>query len=258
MTQVGRMLFVTDLDGTLLDPNGVVEGRSEVALRRLSEAGVVVAVATGRRLESARRKTVGMEFLDWIISSNGAVTFDAHRGLVSRVSMISEPRTLGVLNALAHIKLADCRAELLIDGLLKEVDARDLDPDATRRETKLVSMSLDVRSVESQESLGSLVQRLDGLCDVHRSSAPRLDLTACGVSKASALRHLCRRVGIARSDTIACGDNSNDAQMLRWANLGVAVSNASDEVLALADAVTHSSAEFGVARLAESILSHRD
>ena len=65
-----------------------------------------------------------------------------------------------------------------------------------------------------------------------------LDITAEGVSKASALERVRRRVGVPRARTVAVGDQRNDREMLRWAACGVAMGNAPEEVIADADVLT--------------------
>ena len=64
-----------------------------------------------------------------------------------------------------------------------------------------------------------------------------LDINPEGVSKASALELVRRRIGVEPQHTIACGDQRNDLEMLYWAAWGVAMGNAPEEVKAVADEV---------------------
>ncbi|HET9289540.1 MAG TPA: HAD hydrolase family protein, partial [Actinomycetes bacterium] len=77
------------------------------------------------------------------------------------------------------------------------------------------------------------------------------------VTKASALERLCRRLGVAASEVVAVGDMDNDLAMLAWAGTGVAVANATPEVLDAADEVTAANTDDGVALLLERILAAR-
>jgi hydroxymethylpyrimidine pyrophosphatase-like HAD family hydrolase len=65
---------------------------------------------------------------------------------------------------------------------------------------------------------------------------------------------VCRRLGIAAVDVLAFGDMPNDVPMLRWAGRGVAVANAHPELHAVADAVTATNDEDGVARYLAALL----
>jgi hydroxymethylpyrimidine pyrophosphatase-like HAD family hydrolase len=77
---------------------------------------------------------------------------------------------------------------------------------------------------------------------------------ASGVSKASGLAQLCARLGVRQSEVLAFGDGLNDREMLAWAGHGVAVANADDAVKDIADAVTGSNDEDGVAQVLERTL----
>jgi Cof subfamily protein (haloacid dehalogenase superfamily) len=99
-----------------------------------------------------------------------------------------------------------------------------------------------------------LVVRLAGeTAMVTYSGDVLLEVSGAGVSKASALADLCAARGIGSADVIAFGDMPNDIPMLRWAGRAVAVGNAHHEVLAVADDVTASNDDDGVARVLEEI-----
>mmetsp|Transcript_10511 Transcript_10511/g.25126 ORF Transcript_10511/g.25126 Transcript_10511/m.25126 type:complete len:94 (+) Transcript_10511:1-282(+) len=67
---------------------------------------------------------------------------------------------------------------------------------------------------------------------------PIVSMKASGVDKASALRRLCDRLGLAPESVVAFGDGGNDVPMLRLAGRGVAVANAGAKARAAADAVS--------------------
>jgi hydroxymethylpyrimidine pyrophosphatase-like HAD family hydrolase len=82
-----------------------------------------------------------------------------------------------------------------------------------------------------------------------------VEISAAGVTKAFALERLCRRLGIDAAEVVAVGDMPNDLAMLAWAGTGVAVANATPEVLEAADQVTAANIDDGVALLLEQILA---
>ena len=73
--------------------------------------------------------------------------------------------------------------------------------------------------------------------------------------KGTGLRWLCEHLGIERADVVAIGDEYNDHEMLRWAGHGVAMGNADAVTKALADSVTSTNAEDGVAVAIERLLA---
>jgi hydroxymethylpyrimidine pyrophosphatase-like HAD family hydrolase len=78
-----------------------------------------------------------------------------------------------------------------------------------------------------------------------------IEIQAPGVSKAAALARVCDRFGVDHSSTIAFGDMPNDIEMLTWASHGVAMSNAHIDVKNVANEITASNDEDGVALILE-------
>ena len=78
-----------------------------------------------------------------------------------------------------------------------------------------------------------------------------LDMAAPGISKASALEVIRDRLGIERRATVAVGDGFNDTEMLAWAEVGVAMGQASQGVKDVADVVTDSIYEDGTVLVLE-------
>jgi hydroxymethylpyrimidine pyrophosphatase-like HAD family hydrolase len=91
----------------------------------------------------------------------------------------------------------------------------------------------------------------DAVTLTHSSSDGLLEISAAGISKATGLAALAREHGVEATDVVAFGDMPNDLPMLAWAGRGVAVANAHPEVLELADEVTASNDDDGVAQVLE-------
>jgi hydroxymethylpyrimidine pyrophosphatase-like HAD family hydrolase len=68
------------------------------------------------------------------------------------------------------------------------------------------------------------------------------------VSKAQAIQLLIERFGIDKKETIAIGDNYNDKGMIEFAGLGIAMGNAPEEIKLIADYVTDTNNNDGVAK----------
>jgi hydroxymethylpyrimidine pyrophosphatase-like HAD family hydrolase len=90
---------------------------------------------------------------------------------------------------------------------------------------------------------------------VSTSGVQFVEVTGEGITKASALAHLCTDWGIEPAQVIAFGDNHNDAAMLKWAGHGVAMGNGSSLALEAADEVIGSNADDAVAVFIESLLA---
>ena len=92
-----------------------------------------------------------------------------------------------------------------------------------------------------------------------RSEPFFIEITPKGIDKAASLEHLCKIIGSSRENMIACGDGFNDISMIKYAGVGVAMANAQEEVKAVADYITASNDEDGVAQVIyEMILKEND
>jgi len=89
--------------------------------------------------------------------------------------------------------------------------------------------------------------------EISSSGEDNLEVTAAGVTKASGLERLAARLKVPREAIIAFGDSDNDREMLEYAGLGVAMGSAPDAVKAVADRVTASCDEDGVALVLEEL-----
>jgi Cof subfamily protein (haloacid dehalogenase superfamily) len=84
-----------------------------------------------------------------------------------------------------------------------------------------------------------------------------LELASPEVTKGSGLAFVAEHLGFGPEDTVSFGDGENDVELLEWAGFGVAVANAHERVLAVADWVCPSAAEEGVAQVMETALDSR-
>ena len=94
--------------------------------------------------------------------------------------------------------------------------------------------------------------QFDGRLYISKSLPFFLEFASPDVTKASGMDFLAEHVGFARERTVAFGDGENDVELLDWAGYGVAVEDAHDRVLAVADLVCPGPAEEGVAQVLEA------
>jgi hypothetical protein len=96
--------------------------------------------------------------------------------------------------------------------------------------------------------------RFDGRLYISKSLPHFLEFASPDVTKGSGLAFLAEHLGFAADETIAFGDGENDVELLEWAGYGVAVENAHERVLAVADFVCPPVTEEGVAQVLEAYL----
>ena len=117
--------------------------------------------------------------------------------------------------------------------------------------TKLVAVGDPVEL----DGLGQrLKEHFDGRMYISKSLPYFLEFASPEVTKASGLAFVAEHLGFARERTVALGDGENDVELLEWAGYAVAVENAHERVLAVADLVCPPVQEEGVAQVLEAYL----
>ena len=105
---------------------------------------------------------------------------------------------------------------------------------------------------EREEIRTLLKQRTDVI--VSSSLYNNLEINAIGAEKGEALLRLASILGLSREETMACGDGDNDFSMIRLAGTGVAMENGEESLKAIADYITGSNDEAGVAQAIEKLV----
>ncbi len=259
------MLIATDLDGTLV-PHGDATPTpycTEV-LRRLDEADVPVVFVTGRPLRwmTGFWPHVGRHGL--AIVSNGAVAYDVHAGEVIDHAGIEPAAGLKLVAAISEAAPGVTFAIECLDGIRQDWAYADSDlgmHTAARGPLKdlwdVPALKLLVRHSlgDSQDFRERVIAAVGDRATPTWSMAGLVEISAHGVTKASALRSLCERLGIRSDDVVAFGDMPNDIPMLSWAGTSYAMHDAHESVRAVAHHVAPRCHDDGVARVLESILT---
>lgn len=238
-------LVALDIDGTLVDHAGSMPESVFEAVRRVVDAGVPVVLATGRGWHATRPIFDQLELPHgYAVSSNGAVvvtyppvdlirevTFDP-ADVLDKVAEFAPTALVATEEIGVGYRVSDHFPEGDLHGDIVKVPWDDL---RSRPVTRVV-----VRDPDSSVPDFMRLAELLGLHGVgyYIGYTAWLDIAPEGVHKATGLREVCARLGVAHTDVLAMGDGRNDVEMLRWAGRGVAMGNAPDDVKAVADVVT--------------------
>ncbi|GAB3843398.1 HAD-IIB family hydrolase [Nesterenkonia populi] len=258
------MLFATDLDGTLV-PAGTTEIGEYTAqvLGEAEDAGHHVVFVTARPLRWMDElwKHVGGHGM--AIVSNGAIIYDAHRFAVRTINGIEPSVGLDLVATIEDAAPGSMFAIECLDGIRLDphfVDDNEIPPGSPRGSlTELwdtpAAKLLAKNQTMSDDAFRHLVRGTVGRSAVATWSGPELvEISAGGITKASALAGLCEDLGIAQEEVIAFGDMPNDLPLLKWAGTSYAVANADETVLAAADQRAPACSEEGVAQVIASLL----
>jgi len=258
-------LIATDLDGTLLRADDTLSDRSRAALAKATAEGAEHLVVTGRPAPRVRPLLDELGSRGLAVCGQGAQLYDAgaHRLLWS-VTLDRElaETALGKIEA----EIGQVYAAVDQDGVdgLTLIEPGYVMPHPTlpavrvhRREdlwTESISKVLLRHPSLSDDELATTARAVVGsLATVTMSGPGTVELQPCGVTKATGLALAADHLRIGPSATIAFGDMPNDIPMFDWAARGVAMANAHPELKAIADEVTLSNEEDGVAVVLERI-----
>jgi len=255
-------LVAIDMDGTLLPTfSQVVSSRNAKALKAAQDAGITVAIATGRRTAYTAPLLEGLALrADMpLITSNGAVTRTLGGQSIDRSHLSSHvARGLcGLLRKFGAMVFTFDRlgpGELVLEDMEQAHGRIALWVEANRNAIEIVK-PLEKALVDGDDPIqGMVAGGLDKMkkaekllkesvwarsCECLRTEYPArdlsiLDLLPPGVSKGWALERLAGRLGVDRKETMAIGDNWNDVDMLEWAGQAIMMGNAAADLRAMA------------------------
>jgi hypothetical protein len=262
-------LVATDVDGTLLDPDDQVTARAAAVIGRLVAAGVGFVLVTGRPPRWIPPVVAQLGVARLAVCANGGVLYDAVDDRVLWARTL-DPATLADLAAAAADALPGCGLAVERVGasafdtdsapFVAEPGYRhawpDADNDVAPRSELLTrpAIKMLVRSpqLSSDAMVAALAPMIGDAADL-TFSHPRglVEISPPRVTKATGLAEVAERHGVGQADVIAFGDMPNDLEMLRWAGHGVAMGNAHPALLEVADEVTASNGDDGLALVLE-------
>ena len=290
----GVRLVASDLDGTLLLPDGSVGRRTRDALDALRDSDLDLVIVTGRPprwispvVEMTGHRGVG-------IAANGAVVLDLADGHVTEVFPLSHDQAVeavdrlraampGVAFAVERARpggrlaptggssyddldatLADATEFALADGYTprwpvpRETHVAPIE-ELVRYDdvVKILARPGDGLAIDPERFILGGYDVLDGLVEVTHAGFDDslLEISAPGVSKATTLARVAAAEGHGPLHVVAAGDGPNDLPMLAWAGTSYAMANAHPEVIDIATHVLPPNSEEGVAQLIDALLA---
>ena len=264
-------VIALDLDGTLTNQAKEVTPRTRQALEAAMDEGAVVVLASGRPTYGIAPVADVLELEgreSYVLSYNGAkiVHWPSKRELYAK-HLPDE-----VLPLLVHYAQTHGHALLGYNGN-RIVTQMPHDPyvaeEARINKMEVVGVDCLLESIEAHpvkllmtghpdqmmQAEGELSALLADRMEVFRSAPFFLELVPKGIDKAQSLQRLLAHLRLTEADLIAFGDGYNDLSMIRLAGMGVAMDNAAPELRAVADFVTLSNEEDGVAVVLEKLVA---
>ncbi|MBG84917.1 MAG: hypothetical protein CMJ40_10285 [Phycisphaerae bacterium] len=276
-------LLVVDLDGTLLCPRGQVSQANRESLAAARRVGIEVMIATGRTHMECIGTLDAIGYTGPLVIASGAALVDWPSGMTLHSTPLQQEDTLlaaSTLQSLGHSVM------LLKDRHVADVDYTIIDSDRMHptsswwldlhgvrcrhiddlAQDDSIESTLRIASLGTPEEMAMAAEAIQAVLGdrvfwrhwpaVGRSGecVHMLEIFMHGVNKWTMVSQYCHGCGINVEKVAAIGDGLNDIELLAGAGVGIAVENADQSVLAVADRTTRSHDEDGVAHAIELLM----
>ena len=259
-----------DLDGTLTNSQKIISPKTKETIFKAMKKGAIVVLATGRPTSGVIHLAKELEldkYCGYILPFNGGKLISCKdNSLVSEYSMpqdiikdlydFAKSENLGIItykddniitenpdNKYSVIEAKICNLNLKkVDDFKSFVDFK-VPKCLMLHEPKILEKA-------EQKALEKFSDRLT----IFRSEPFFLEFMPKGIDKSHALADLLKSLNLTKENLIACGDSYNDISMIKFAGLGVAMQNAREEVIKIADVIAGHNDEDGLVPIIEKYL----
>lgn len=263
-------LLVLDIDGTLTNSSKKITPATKEAILDIQKRGIHVVIASGRPTPGLIRFADELEFSKYgsfILSFNGArITNSATGEIIYQKTLpsdiLSSVYSLAVSHGCGIMTYEDnsIAAGTEIDKYMQlEADMNHMPITQVDDFVSYVTFPVNKCVVTNEPDILQEVEKkfaaeFGGILNIYRSEPFFLEIMPKDIDKANSLAKLLERLGLTREEMICCGDGYNDLSMIKYAGLGVAMSNAQPPVKEVADFITLSNNEDGIAHVIKKFL----
>lgn len=264
---MNKKLIALDLDGTLLDNNHKINKETKEYLINLQKQNFKIIISTGRTFTAAKRYHNELNLNTPLVSCNGGFIYDPinkeilNGHPINKKDLIEIFHILEKHNSFFQFYTADTiystEIKYLLEAWTKENKHLD---ENSKINIKIINNSFEeLNSInesifkllvieEDEKKYKMLWDKFDSMENIEIVSSFKgaIDIMVKGISKGEALKFMANYLKIPMEDTLAIGDNNNDATMLKSANIGIAMENATPLAKDNANFITSSNENNGV------------
>lgn len=258
-------MIAIDMDGTLLRDDKTISDETLRAIKLAKLKGVKVVLATGRPADGINQYLSKLDLTkedDYVITFNGSLI----QNCASKAVIFSEVLNINDFNYLHSLAKAlniDMHAFTKEHGLItpkmnpftkfeataNKLEATILDFETLPEKTNLIKFMMVGEEIDIDRVHKILPKEVLEKYTVVKSGPIFLEFLNKQCNKGEAVKRLAHHLNISLNDVICIGDAGNDYHMIKYAGLGVAMGNAYDEVKEVADYVTKTNENHGVAHV---------
>ncbi len=271
---MGIKLIALDVDGTLVHSDGTLSENNLFAVEEAAAEGVNVVINSGRTFYELPEESIKSDAFSYYIYSNGAAIADEDGKLIYS-AFIDEGIAKGVLDTLQkcntmieiyshghphteskylcneaydYFDIEDCYRGVVETT---RVGIQNTSEFFYKNANSVEMFNVFFKNQDERNKCFEIFSRIPGL-KVTTSMPTNMEIFSDKADKGTALKYLAEYFNIDREDVMAMGDSRNDLPMVKYAGVGVALDNACDDLKKVADVVTVSNDEDGVAAMIES------
>jgi len=234
-------LIALDMDGTLLNSQDQVSDYTKNVIEKALDKDVHVVLSTGRWLKSCYPYAEELKLNSYLVTCNGGQIFNSSKELLEE--HLLTPEKIEKMWYLAE-------KQNVFTWLVSTEDIYyDNRPDDFYAHEWL-KFGCETKDKNKLDTIIEEVSYIGGI-EMTNSLPTNIEVNPEGVNKANALKTVCEKLGITMDNVLACGDSINDIKMIQEAGIGVAVGNAQQAIKNVADFVTETNNNDGVAKAIE-------
>ena len=286
-------LAAIDLDGTMLNQYGIVTQRTKQAIERIQQRGIEVIIASGRPMDSIKAIAEEIKSEKYFISGNGAIIYDIQNDEIIYENTLKKQKTLDIIkiceeNSIYYniytekeIIAKNLQCNVLYyhkENLNKEEKNKthiniveNIYDYIVDRDEKVVKITI---CDNNQVIFNSIMRKLKEIEEIEVLEVSHMsrkiirqgsvdvpieyfytEVSAQNVDKWNAIEFLKEKMQIKTEEIVAIGDNVNDKKMIENAGLGIAMGESTPVIKGVANQITGSNNEDGVAQALENLWS---
>ena len=286
-------LAAIDLDGTMLNQYGIVTQRTKQAIERAQQRGIEVIIASGRPMDSIKAIAEEIKSEKYFISGNGAIIYDIQNDEIIYENTLKKQKTLDIIkiceeNSIYYniytekeIIAKNLQCNVLYyhkENLNKEEKNKthiniveNIYDYIVDRDEKVVKITI---CDNNQVIFNSIMRKLKEIEEIEVLEVSHMsrkiirqgsvevpieyfytEISAQNVDKWNAIEFLKEKMQIKTEEIVAIGDNVNDKKMIENAGLGIAMGESTPVIKEVANQITGSNNEDGVAQALDDLLA---
>ena len=285
-------LVAIDLDGTMLNQYGIVTQKTKNSIKKAQENGIEIMIASGRPIDSVKTisKEIGSE--NYFISGNGSIIYDIKKDEIIYENVLKKQKALEIIKICEENSIfynVYTEKEIIAKNLQYNVlyyhkeNLTKSEEDKTHVNIvediydyieKTDSKVLKVMICDKHQTIfNAIMRKLKEVDDIEVLEVSHMsrkiirqgteeipieyfytEISAKNVDKWTALEFLKEKLQISSEEIVAIGDNVNDKKMIEKSGYGIAMGQSAPQIKEIADYITDSNVDDGVANALDKLL----